>query len=684
MRLKALIFVYATVVFIILLYCMSPSVNSGDSGEFITTALTLSIAHSPGYPLYSLVGKVFSIFLPFGNPAYKINLFNVVLAIGLFICVILWSIKNYKEKVKICCSIFLISSLIFSESFFRNAVQTEVFILNSLLATIILLLLYQSLEYKNFRFLSLTSFLFGLSFGNHHTIIFLFPAFMYSFFKNKLKFKDVFIILLFFLLGFSVYLMLPIRAKKQPYFNWGNPTNVYNLYRVITRKDYGTFQLTVEKPLRHNFKNLFFQTKRFVSHTIKDLSLFLFLLGLVAFYIIYKYNKNLFTILFVSYLLSGIGFFMLSNLPSGALYDGIMERFYILANTILVITIIFSLVYLNKFLFVVLILSVFSVGTNFSKNFVRCNYRNYFLNYDYGTNIMRTLLKNSILFMDGGDDTFYTLGYLQAVRRIRVDVSLHDRGGLVFKNIYGSDFRSLSKQEKEQRRVSVEKNYLLSKPVFYSTFNKNILPNYSLLYAGAIYVVDTPFIPHWYKKNNLFKELYSFRSVYQKYFDYRSKALVPIYYFMEATNELDNYKKFLMLKYCYFLWPEVEWLKNNIKFELHNLGYQMFNGKNYEFCKEIYEFLSTVDKTDIYALLNLGVAYEKLNNFDLAENCYNRVLDIDKANPTAYYNLGVLYWNKNDWDKVIYYFNRVLELQPDNQVVKNYIYRAMIEKNKTK
>jgi tetratricopeptide (TPR) repeat protein len=679
-----LIFVYTTIIFLILLYCTSPSVNSGDSGEFITTAVTLGIAHSPGYPFYSLLGKFVSVLLPFGNPAYKINVFNVLLTLGLFVFIILWSIKNYKNDLKIWCCILLISVLIFSESFFRNTVQTEVFVLNSLSAVVILFLLYESLKYKNLHFLFFTSFIFGLSLGNHHTIIFLFPAFIYLFFKNKVSFKNIILLVLFFVLGFSIYFMLPIRAKKQPYFNWGNPENIYNLYRVVTRKDYGTFQLTVEKPLEYNIKNLLLQLKRFLLHTVKDLSIIVFVLGIVAFYIIYKHNKKVFLILFFSYLFSGIGFFALSNLHFGPLYDGILERFYILPNTIFVVTIIISLTYITKYMTFILILLLCSVVINIYKNFERCNYRNYYLNYDYGSNIMRSLLKNSVLFMDGGDDTFYTLGYLQAVEKKRVDVELHDRGGLVFKNIYGEDFRKLTKQEKENRRIAVEQSYLLTKPVFYSTFNKNVLPNYNLLYAGAVYVVDTPFIPNWYKEKDLFKQLYSFRSICQKYYDYRSNALAPVYYFMEATNETDDYKKFLLLKYTYYLWPEVDWLINNIKFELHNMGYQMFNEQKYEFCKNIYNFLLTIDKTDINALLNLGVTYEKLNNFDLAESCYNKVLELDRNNPTAYYNLGVLYWNKNDWDKVIYYFNRVLELQPSNQTVKNYIYRAMIEKNKTK
>jgi len=47
--------------FIILLITSSPTVCTGDSGELITASSTLGIAHPPGYPLYVLLGKIFSI-----------------------------------------------------------------------------------------------------------------------------------------------------------------------------------------------------------------------------------------------------------------------------------------------------------------------------------------------------------------------------------------------------------------------------------------------------------------------------------------------------------------------------------------------------------------------------------------------------------------------------------------------
>ena len=60
---------------------LAPSVLPGDSGEFQFAAPTLSIPHPTGYPLYLLLGKLFSA-LPIGNTAYRINLLSAVAAAG--------------------------------------------------------------------------------------------------------------------------------------------------------------------------------------------------------------------------------------------------------------------------------------------------------------------------------------------------------------------------------------------------------------------------------------------------------------------------------------------------------------------------------------------------------------------------------------------------------------------------
>src|SRR5256885_2473229 len=48
----------------------------GDTPELITAAVTLGVAHEPGYPLFTMLGHLFSM-LPFGSIPFRVNLLSV-------------------------------------------------------------------------------------------------------------------------------------------------------------------------------------------------------------------------------------------------------------------------------------------------------------------------------------------------------------------------------------------------------------------------------------------------------------------------------------------------------------------------------------------------------------------------------------------------------------------------------
>ncbi len=49
----------------------------GDTPELITAAVTLGVAHPPGYPLFTMLGHLFSL-LPFGSIPFRVNLLAVM------------------------------------------------------------------------------------------------------------------------------------------------------------------------------------------------------------------------------------------------------------------------------------------------------------------------------------------------------------------------------------------------------------------------------------------------------------------------------------------------------------------------------------------------------------------------------------------------------------------------------
>ena len=73
--------IFCLVVLIVYVTTLYPSVPGGDSGELIVAASELGVAHPPGYPTFTLLGKLFTL-LPFGSVAWRVSLLTAVMAAG--------------------------------------------------------------------------------------------------------------------------------------------------------------------------------------------------------------------------------------------------------------------------------------------------------------------------------------------------------------------------------------------------------------------------------------------------------------------------------------------------------------------------------------------------------------------------------------------------------------------------
>src|SRR4051794_26172736 len=65
---------------LVYLRTMCRTIYVGDSGELAAAVHVLGIPHPPGYPLYVLLGKLFSMLVPIGKPALRLNIFSAVCA----------------------------------------------------------------------------------------------------------------------------------------------------------------------------------------------------------------------------------------------------------------------------------------------------------------------------------------------------------------------------------------------------------------------------------------------------------------------------------------------------------------------------------------------------------------------------------------------------------------------------
>ena len=145
-----LCFVIASITYILTL---EPSVSFWDCGEFISCAYRLQVAHQPGYPLFAMLGKFFSLF-SMGDKT-KVPYFTNMgsgLASGATIMFLFWTITAIAKKLLVKrgeeadsnnqIMIFgggLVGALVFTytDTFWFSAVETIVFALSSLCTAIV-------------------------------------------------------------------------------------------------------------------------------------------------------------------------------------------------------------------------------------------------------------------------------------------------------------------------------------------------------------------------------------------------------------------------------------------------------------------------------------------------------------------------------------------------------------------
>src|SRR5271165_1690728 len=56
----------------------APTITTGDSAELAAVGGTLGIAHSPGYPLFSLFSRLGCELIPWGSAAYRTNILSAL------------------------------------------------------------------------------------------------------------------------------------------------------------------------------------------------------------------------------------------------------------------------------------------------------------------------------------------------------------------------------------------------------------------------------------------------------------------------------------------------------------------------------------------------------------------------------------------------------------------------------
>lgn len=131
---------------------VEPTVSFWDAGEYILTSSKLQVGHPPGAPLFQMLGAFFSIFT-FGNNALIGWMMNMMSAVSsaFTILFMFWTITILLKKLvtadgeinKNQAYAILGSGLVgslaftFTDSFWFNAVETEVYAMATLIMSVL-------------------------------------------------------------------------------------------------------------------------------------------------------------------------------------------------------------------------------------------------------------------------------------------------------------------------------------------------------------------------------------------------------------------------------------------------------------------------------------------------------------------------------------------------------------------
>ena len=157
-----------------------PNVGLLDSGEFLTASVHVGVPHPTGYPLWTILSHLFTLF-PIGNGAWEVNLFSgfcTAIAVGLVALILSNSLRwaGVRDVIAQILGAGWAVALAFSVSMWSQAVIAEVYGLHSLMVMFYVWVLYRWLRAPEWtNGLAWSAFFFSLGMSDHHLMISMAP-----------------------------------------------------------------------------------------------------------------------------------------------------------------------------------------------------------------------------------------------------------------------------------------------------------------------------------------------------------------------------------------------------------------------------------------------------------------------------------------------------------------------------
>jgi hypothetical protein len=404
----------------------------GDTPELITAAATLGVAHPPGYPLFTMLGHIFSL-IPFGSIPFRVNLLSVVcdsLAVGI---VYLIAVRLTRSQLGAAIAAL---ALAVDPIFWQWSLEAEVFPLNNLLAAIfILLVVIWNEQPSRSGVLIAAFFVAGLALTNHQTIVLLAPAFCVVLWQQRSVLfatpRTLLLCIFAFAVGLMPYGYILWASAHHPVYNWGNISSLHDLIGLITRRSYGATRL-VNTPGYTGGPPWPRLAAFFVS--FGWLAGILICAGAIE---CFRTRRWYFWFTAIGFILAGPFFVWITNLnlasaPS-ALF--VLQRFFLLSHVLLAPLMAFGVLLLANLigrllppmsifaLHVTTAICAIAIAASVFVHFRILDQRRNFIARQFGDDVFALAQPHSILLVSG-DGFAFPLMYLEKIEHVRPDVTL--------------------------------------------------------------------------------------------------------------------------------------------------------------------------------------------------------------------------------------------------------------------
>jgi hypothetical protein len=422
------IFFIALVVYWITL---CPTVYVGDSGELIAAAHTLGISHPTGYPLYVLLLKGFLVLVPFGEVAWRANLFSALCAAAAAQVLMQALRPIVRNRVALWALGLTLATL---PAIWSQATVARTYALSALLSALLLLCQLRWWQQPDARWWYRHNLLFGFAMANHMMVLAHGASFLALVLLQRprelLRWRPVLIAVLCLLPGLALYAYLPIRATADPGLEFHVPVQSAHGTELQDVSSWSNLRSYLARDLHHDHRWVTGPADYFRilgHHLLQSAREFSFVgaaLVLLGGMVLWQRSRPFLIALVVLWV---------ANLAPlawhGAWWDIFLYPRYMTAGLLgFCVLLAFSYSFLEERLTAALrwlplaclwLIPAISVGLNYRA----CDRSDHYLAEDYARTLLAEVPEGQ-QFASGADNALYPILYLHLVEQVRPDVQV--------------------------------------------------------------------------------------------------------------------------------------------------------------------------------------------------------------------------------------------------------------------